>query len=212
LGVKHIGVAYAATENDALINAIFFDYDGVLTTDKTGSLTTCRYVSQAIGVDVLAVQAAFRPHNEELTLGKTTHVEIWPAICHTLGRDVSFTLLREAFESTPTNAGMFSLARGLKGKYSLGIITDNKKDRIDHLKSFQGLALLFDPIVVSSEVGSSKQSTGIFRGALNYLDLEPETCVFIDNDRANLVAPSQLGMKIIYHDERRTTSPVLLRL
>ena len=65
------------------------------------------------------------------------------------------------------------------------------------------MALLFDPIVVSSEVGSSKQHTEIFRGALNYLDLEPETCVFIDNDRANLVAPSALGMQTIYHDDEK---------
>jgi HAD superfamily hydrolase (TIGR01549 family) len=186
-----------------LISAIFFDYDGVLTTDKTGSLTTCRYVSQAMGIDVSAVQAAFHPHNEELTLGKTTHVEIWPAICHALGREVSLTLLREAFESTPVNAGMFSLARRLKGKYSLGIITDNKKDRIDHLKSFQSLELLFDPIVVSSEVGSSKGSIEIFRGALNYLGLEPETCIFIDNNRANLLAPRALGMQTIFHDDEK---------
>ena len=192
-----------ATENDALISAIFFDYDGVLTTDKTGSLTTCRYVSRAMGIEVSAVLAAFRSHNEELTLGITTHVEIWPTICHTLGREVSITLLREAFESTPMNIGMFSLARSLKGKYSLGIITDNKKDRIDHLKSFQRLELLFDPIVVSSEVGSSKQSIEIFRGAAKYLNLEPETCVFIDNNRANLLAPSALGMQTIFHDDEK---------
>jgi len=186
-----------------LIRAIFFDYDGVLTTDKTGSLTTCRYVSQAIGVDVSAVDAAFRLHNEDLTLGKTTHVEVWPAICHTLGRALSLNLLREAFESTPMNAGMFSLARSLKGKYAVGIITDNKKDRIDHLKRFQGLELLFDPIVVSSEVGSSKQGMEIFRGALKYLNLEPETCVFIDNNRANLLAPGALGMQTIFHDDEK---------
>jgi HAD superfamily hydrolase (TIGR01549 family) len=186
-----------------LISAIFFDYDGVLTTDKTGSLTTCRYVSQATGIDISAIQAAFRPYNEELMLGKTTHVEIWPAICQALGREVSFTLLREAFESTPVNAGMFSLARRLNGKYSLGIITDNKKDRIDHLKSFQGLELLFDPIVVSSEVGSNKGSIEIFRGALNYLGLELGTCIFIDNNRANLLAPSALGMHAVFHDDEK---------
>jgi len=74
---------------------------------------------------------------------------------------------------------------------------------MDHLKSFQGLALLFDPIVVSSEVGSSKQNTEIFCGAMNYLDLEPETCVFIDNNRANLAVPSALGMQTIFHDDEK---------
>ena len=186
-----------------MISAILFDYDGVLTTDKTGSLTTCRYISQATGIDVSAVQAAFRLHNEALTLGKTTHAQIWPSICRALGRDLRFGLLQAAFESTPMNAGMFALARSLKGKYSLGIITDNKKDRIDHLKSFQGLGSLFDPIVVSSEVGSSKGSEEMFRVALNHLGLEAGTCVFIDNHATNLAIPSALGMRTIFHDDEK---------
>jgi len=35
------------------------------------------------------------------------------------------------------------------------------------------------------------------------MDLEPETCVFIDNNRANLVAPSALGMQTIFHDDEK---------
>ena len=194
-----------------MINAIFFDYDGVLTTDKTGSLTTCRYVSRATGIDVGAVQAAFRPHNEALTLGKATHAEVWPAICRALGREISLTLLREAFESTPMNAGMFTLARDLKSRYSLGIITDNKKDRIDHLKRFQRLDLLFDPIVVSSEVGSTKEHMEIFRRAVDCVGFESQTCVFIDNNRANLVAPSGLGMQTIFHDDEKNDIAGLAR-
>ena len=48
---------------NGLIKAVFFDYDGVLTTDKTGSLTTNRYLSQAAGIDFSKIRAAFSQYS-----------------------------------------------------------------------------------------------------------------------------------------------------
>jgi putative hydrolase of the HAD superfamily len=184
-----------------LIKAIFFDYDGVLTTDKTGSLTTTRYISHATGIDVLAVKAAFARHNGDLTLGRKTHARIWRDLCSELGREVSISLLYEAFESTPINEQMFSLARKLKRDHSVGIVTDNKKDRIDHLKRYQRLEDLFNPIVVSAEVGFDKASTEIFLYALDRAGVRARDAIFIDNNRDNLVAANALGMRTVFHDD-----------
>src|SRR5436190_24184126 len=107
---------------NGLIKAVFFDYDGVLTTDKTGSLTTNRYMSQVTGLDFSSVKAVFSRYNRDLTLGKTTHAQIWQQVCRELGYELSISLLYEAFDSTPVNAGMFSLARQLKENYFVGII------------------------------------------------------------------------------------------
>jgi HAD superfamily hydrolase (TIGR01509 family) len=194
-----------------LIKAVFFDYDGVLTTDKTGSQTTTRYLSAVTGIELSVVQDAFRRYNEDLTLGKTTYAQVWPSICSALGQELNIRLLHEAFESTPMNSKVFSLARQLKERYSVGIITDNKKDRIDHLKASQGLASLFDPIVVSAEVGSDKGSPEIFLIALRQAGVSPEESVFIDNNRANLEAPHSLGIKTIFHDDEKNDIPALLR-
>lgn len=193
-----------------MIKAIFFDYDGVLTTDKTGLLTTSRYLSQATGIPISAVKAAFSRYNKELTLGKTTHSQIWHEVCSALGQELDIALLCEAFESTPMNAAMFSLARRLKGGHCVGIITDNKKDRIDHLKRLQGLESLFSPIVVSAEVGADKQSTKIFLHALRCAGVSAEESVFVDNRKENLVAPGALGIKTIFHDDEKNDIEALL--
>lgn len=185
----------------ALIKAVFFDFDGVLTTDKTGSLTTARYLSQATGLALHGVKAVFARYNNDLTMGRTTHAKIWESVCHDLGRELPINLLHEAFESTPMNAGMFSLARQLGANYAVGIITDNKKDRIDHLKATHKLAALFDPIVVSSEIGANKKGKEIFVYALSSASVRPEESVFIDNNRENLVAPDALGIKTVFHDD-----------
>jgi len=194
-----------------LIKAVFFDYDGVLTTDKTGSQTTARYLSRVTGIELSVVKDAFGRYNKDLTLGKTTHAQIWPGICSALGRELNIGLLHEAFESTPMNSQVLSLARQLKERYLVGIITDNKKDRIDRLKQCQGLASLFDPIVVSAEVGSDKGSTEIFLLALRRAGVRPEESVFIDNNKDNLALPRALGIKTIFHDDEKNDFQALCR-
>jgi putative hydrolase of the HAD superfamily len=183
------------------IRAIFFDFDGVLTADKTGSITTLRYLSNATGIELGRLSDAFREFNHSLNLGRTTHAAIWPALCDKLNRRVDIGLLSAAFESTPFNAGMLQLARNLRKTCSVGIITDNKADRMDCLKRRAGLSALFDPIVVSAEVGSDKESPRIFERALNHLAVKAGESVFIDNSPGNLIAPRALGMNTIYFDD-----------
>ena len=185
-----------------MIEAVFFDYDGVLTADKTGSLTTCRYLSRCTGIELPRLMQAFRIHNHELTLGRRSHADVWPHICARLGQDVPLGLLVEAFESTPVNAPMFALARQLKScGCDVGIITDNKSDRMAHLRKLQRLEEIFDPIVVSAEVGCTKQEQAIFRLALARRGTPPDRALFIDNTEANLVAARALGLYTIFFDD-----------
>jgi|SRR5450755_1432469 HAD superfamily hydrolase (TIGR01549 family) len=195
-----------------MIRAIFFDYDGVLTTDKTGSLTTNRYLSKSTGIDHELIREAFLKYNKDLNTGKIAHSEILEDLCTALNCEISQDLLRRAFESTPMNDGMFRLARKLRETYRLGIITDNKKDRMDHLRRFQELESLFDPIVVSSEVGSSKESSEIFKHALGCLKICAKDSIFIDNNMKNLVVPNALGMNTVFYDDERNDIEELISI
>ena len=105
---------------------------------------------------------------------------------------------------------MVKLACELKQRYFVGIITDNKKDRIDHLKVHLGLSAIFDPIVVSAEVGSGKEAGFIFQYALRHLGIDPGESVFIDNSKGNLVAANALGMNTVYFDDETNDLPALI--
>lgn len=195
-----------------MIRAVFFDYDGVLTRDKTGSLTTNRFLSARTGIPFDRVRQALEKHNRALNDGQASYADVWPVVCADLERDVPLDLVVAAFESTPLNDAMFSLARGLKARYFVGIITDNKKERIDHLKQYQRLSELFDPIVVSAEVRCTKMNPRIFDLALARLRVDPEDSVFIDNSQDNLVAPAALGMKTVHFDDEKNDVAGLARL
>lgn len=191
------------------MKAVFFDYDGVLTKDKTGTLTSNRFLSLQTGIPYEILAAAFQKHNGELNAGNMTYSAIWSGVCTLLGRKLPRELLVGAFESTPLNREMLKLARNLKHHYAVGIITDNKKDRIDHLRKYQGLDEVFAPIVVSAEIGHTKASPAIFMHAIASLKLSPQECIFIDNTPSNLVAAAKLGMAVIHFDDETNDVPGL---
>jgi len=106
------------------------------------------------------------------------------------------------FASTPKNEKMFELALRLRERYKIGIITDNKKDRMDYLRTFQRLDELFDSVVVSAEVGYDKRNERIFQKALLSLNTQPENTIFIDNTKENLIIPGEMGFKTILFDQK----------
>ena len=184
-----------------MFKAVFFDFDGVLTLDRTGSLTTTRYISKVTGIDPRRVEAAFALFNDVLTRGKCTHAGIWPDIRRTLRADVDITLLEEAFASTPLNDEMFALARRLRRHHIVGVITDNNQDRMDCIERLHRLSSYFDPIVVSAAVGSTKANRRIFEHALSLAGVEPPECIFIDNSVRNLSVPREMGIVGIHFDD-----------
>lgn len=182
------------------IDCVFFDFDGVLTTDATGSTTTCRYVSARYDVSIDQVRSAFARHNRALSLGQLTHEAVWPEICAGIGRTLPLAVLTEAFDSTPANQTMFELARRLRTACRVAIITDNKLDRMLRLKTVLQLGELFDPIVVSAQEGVSKSCPDLFVRALAKARVQPERSVFIDNDHENVAVAAGCGMHAIHFD------------
>jgi putative hydrolase of the HAD superfamily len=184
-----------------MFKALFFDFDGVLTLDRTGSLTTTRYISKVTGIDPRRVEAAFAHFNDDLTRGKCTHAAIWADIRRALCADVDITLLEEAFASTPLNDEMFALARRLRTHHVVGMITDNKQDRMECIGRLHRLSSDFDPIVVSAAVGSTKANRDIFEHALSLARVAADECIFIDNSVRNLSVPREMGIVGIHFDD-----------
>jgi len=194
-----------------VIRTIFFDYDGVLTTDKSGLLTTFRYLSEASGIALSTINDAFNPYVGDLLMGRSSHAKVWHKVCDAVGKELDIGLLAEAFESTPSNMRMFSLAQALRASHAVGIITDNSKDRMDHLIKRQGLDALFSPIVVSADVGSGKRDQEIFLYAISRAGVAPDECIFIDNSEANVVVARASGMHAIFHDDEKNDIDSLMK-
>jgi len=186
-----------------MIKAIFFDFDGVLTLNASGSRNTCKNLADTTGIDADKLYECHHKWSKELLTGKESYKDIWEQFCACLEKDLDISILNSAFRKTPRNDRMFDIVKKLKGKYKVGIITDNSKERLTACAEELQLKDYFDSIIVSAEVGSIKTEAKIFNTALASLNLQPEEAVFIDNTEKNLIIPKELGIKTIFHDDKK---------
>ena len=193
------------------LQAVFFDFDGVLTPDRTGTLTTCRYLAQATGVPPDRWRAAFEPHRAALLRGEASRDATWPQVCEAVGSEVPRELLLRAFESTPLDPAMFAFANALARQRKVGIVTDNPKDRMDAVRRTLWLDRVFAPIVVSAEEGCGKDHPALFERALARAGVAAPEAAFVDNTRENVETARAVGMHAIFYDDEKRDLGALAR-
>ena len=149
------------------------------------------------GLSVQEVLDSYREDIEALNMGKISMSDVWKRMCASLKIHKRDELLNEMMRKAPKNVAMFDLARSLSGKYRLGIITDNSRERMEILATDLLMNELFDPIIVSAVEHASKNdgSKTIFDAALRKATCNADEAVFIDNQEKNLVTPAKMGMK-----------------
>lgn len=188
-----------------MIKAILFDFDGVLTTDATGSQSICNYICKKTGLDIEIFQKEYYKYNDDLLYGRINHKDIWGNLCKRLNTLIDTNVLYESFINTPIDSKMITFIDELKKQnYKIGMVTDNKKDRINDIVQYYGWDNIFDTITISAEIGSGKDCNTIFEKTVDNLNVNVNECVFIDNQEKNLIIPKSIGMNVIYfnHDER----------
>ena len=128
-----------------------------------------------------------------------------------MGQEVEYSVLIDSFKSTRLDEQMIALVQELKEKYLIGMITDNKCDRITTILDDRGLHSYFDVVAISASIHSGKDSRRIFEYALEALKVNASECVFIDNTEKNLLIPQQMGMNTILFDDESRDFPSFKR-
>lgn len=192
-----------------MIHAVLFDFDGVLTTDRSGSQSTIRSLAYHTGLDGETLRRAYARHNEALLQGAITHGDMWGEFCEEVGAEIDDDLLHIAFCETPLDCEMLNLVEEIHQHCHTALVTDNKADRVAAIFEQHHLFDLFDTVAISAEVGSGKSSTAIFQQVLEELAVSAQDCLFIDNTAENLIVPRQMGMRtLLFDDVRRDMTPL----
>lgn len=195
-----------------MIKAILFDFDGVLTTDSTGSQSICNYICKKTGLVEETFKKEYYKYNNDLLYGKTNHENIWEVLCKGLKTKIDINILYESFINTPIDCQMIAIVDSLKKQnYKIGMVTDNKKDRIEHIVKYYDWKEKFDAITISADVGSGKDYSEIFVKIIECLNLTANECVFIDNQEKNLIIPKSMGMNVIYFDHEKRNYEKLIQ-
>lgn len=198
--------------NNPKIKGLFFDFDGVITTDKQGSPTIISYISKETNIPYERVENAYYKHNQDLLYGRITHRDMWEQFCREVGQPIDYQILEKAFMNISLDEKMLDYIKKKRNDYLIGMITDNKADRINTIVDNTVLKELLDVVIISANVHSRKIEKKIFEEALKESGLKAEECVFIDNTAANLVVPSEMGFTTIYFDDEKRDFSSLYRL
>ena len=186
-----------------MLKGIFFDFDGVITLEKQGTPPMIAYIAETTGLPRETVEKAYRRHNRALFMGEKTHADMWQQFCEELETDIDYGILKGAFLNITLDQSVVAYIWELKEKYLIGMITDNKVDRIETILKEKGLEELFDVVVISAQVHSGKTEEKVFEEALKRSNLKPQECVFIDNTAQNLEVPGKMGFRTVYFDDEK---------
>lgn len=186
-----------------MIKKIFFDFDGVLTTAKTGSYTNCKYFSQKIGVDAQKLFSKVKQFDEKIDAGKLSEKDVWKLICKEAGFEFNPNWLQESFIHTPIDTKMLEYAKQLNNKYSVGIITDNSTERMNIIMKQNKDFNIFHPIIISEYVKCTKKGTKIFEIATQKANVNANECIFIDNKQENVDSAKSAGFIGVYFDDEK---------
>ena len=194
-----------------MIKAVLFDYDGVMTLDKSGSYSICKYISENAGIDYELFSQEYKKYSDDLIIGKITHEQIWKQLCKNINSDITIRYLFDAFKNTPINQKMFDLVKKIKRNYKTALITDSEKDRMDSLRINQKLDEYFTVIQVSAEIGTGKAKESIFNKTVKELGVANDECVFIDNQEKYLITPKKIGINTIFYNQKENNIKDLIK-
>ena len=185
-----------------MIKTIFFDLDGVLTLNKTGSAVQAKFFAEKFNLSESELRAKRKEYTIRDNTGEMTNYEAYQEILGSFGIEPSLEVIEESFALTPVDDRMIGIAKDYTKDYKVGIITDNSKDRAEYIAAFNNWDEIFDPIIISADVGEMKTGRKIFDVAVEAVGCEHEECVFIDNTQKNIDSCNSIGMHGIFFDDQ----------
>lgn len=174
-----------------MIKAIIFDCFGVLTTDKWRAF-----------LDELPNEADIeqaRSLNKALDAGIIGKQEFLDSVEQATGSmppDIESMGVNEISKNTP----LLTYIRELKPKYKLGILSNISSDWIRESFLTSEEQSLFDDMVFSHDIGTTKPDPRAFLVTCQRLGVQPEEAVMIDDIDTYCAAARELGMQAIVYD------------
>lgn len=177
------------------IKAVIFDWGGVLIENPTEGIL--RYSREVLGIGAGCMLAAYRKLIPYLQEGRITEEEFWKGVRRRTGAKgkLPASLWLEAFEHSYAEKGdVFAVARQLHASgCRTGILSNTEKPARPIMTGEP--YRIFDPIVLSWEVRSSKPQKKIFEVLIETLALPPSEILLVDDVEANIQAAGDLGLQ-----------------
>lgn len=198
------------------LDAVLLDYGGVLTGPVKGSVAAwlaadgiepasfTRALRAWLARDAPAGTPIHRLETGELAVAEFEELLAAELVATT--PIVPAGLLQRLFAGMLPDPAMFALAEELRGLgLRVGLLSNSwgntyPRERID---------ALFDPVVISGEVGLRKPDAAIYRLALDRLGVAAERTLFVDDAEPNVRGARAVGLQALLHTDAAATRAAL---
>lgn len=100
-------------------------------------------------------------------------------------------------ESIDVNRDVLKIAEELRNLgYRIAVLSNTTPARAQKIRSI-GAYDLFDPVILSFEIGASKPNKEAYQALLKAANVSPEECLFIDDNSSNIKAAANMGFDVI---------------
>ncbi len=185
--------------NGHSVEAIFFDFGGVLQTHMDG--IDHKVIEARLGLpEKTLMRILYRDSRYmEYQVAGCTREEwldsIWKAANEHAGDKAGAVMQAWQEADHPLNQDVMGLARRLQGRYKLGIISNTIPGMEERIRErFPELIELFDVRIGSGDLGVAKPDPAIFLQATREAGVAPERSVFTDDAHPYAEAAKGLGM------------------
>ncbi len=144
-------------------------------------------------------------------LGKLTEQEFLKQASGVIGLELPYELCRLTFREELLNKDLIEIAKGLKGRYKLILISNNSKEYCEEYLFKTGLDKLFNQLILSYEVGFRKPSKEMYELLIKKSGVKPEEILFVDDDPSKFPVAEKLGIKTLQY-KKRETDKILVNL
>ena len=184
-----------------LKRAIIFDFGGVLmqTVDRSP-----RYAWDArLGLPQGSVESIV--HSSEswhkAQTGLLTPALYWAEVAARLGisRDEVSQLERDYFSGDVLDETLLNLIRQWReAGHTVGLLSNDSMALLVKLQRL-GIAALFDPLVISAQIGVMKPHPAAYQVILDKLQRPAHEVIFIDDMPANIAGAAALGIHAVHY-------------
>ena len=195
----------------SMIQAIFFDFNGVIINDERIHLQAYREVLQEKGID-LADEDYFQSLGmDDVAFVRAAYTRAKQSVDDLAVREVierEHALHRELIKNDlPVSSGVIAFIKDCARRYALGIASMAERSEIDHVLNLAGIAEQFTVIVGAEPGRRHKPAPDCYEHALQFLNeqrravrqlpLLPNECVVIEDAPPGIEAARAAGMRAI---------------
>lgn len=188
---------------------LIFDVGGVILFSKSSLMDNFLDLAERIKLSKNKAIDSFNKYKQKLTVGAMSTKDFLQLLLNKMAINLTIEELLDQWRKTfeikqqDLNQEIFVHIKHLRRSYKTCLFSNSIDTLSDNQKINKWVRSHFDCVFNSYNIGFKKPDIKAFQYVLNKLQVTPQECVFIDDEKENILIAKKLGFKPIKYEDNR---------